>query len=89
MKHKLPLFLEIIFKSTTTRWFENISISNVYAKGIRFENVSLICEKEDYRTAVVLDDVKNARLKALKIEEPAKDKESIYAHHSQNILMED
>ena len=30
-----------------------------HAKGITFENVKLTCKKEDYRTAIVLDDVQN------------------------------
>ena len=31
-------------------------------KGITFENVKLVCDKKDYRTAVVLDDVHGAHL---------------------------
>lgn len=56
-----------------------------HAKNIVFENVTLTCEKADYRTAVVLDDVHQATFKNLKVEEPEKDKQPIFSHQSTNI----
>ncbi len=56
-----------------------------HAKGISFENVSLICEKEDYRTAIVLDDVHGATFKSLKVEEPGKKKDAVYSCRSTKV----
>ena len=59
-----------------------------HAKNIQFENVTLTCEKEDYRTAIVLDDVQKAEFKSLKVEEPGKKKEAVFSHHSAEIKTE-
>lgn len=59
-----------------------------HAKGITFENVTLTCEKEDYRTAIVLDDVRGATFKSLKVEEPGKKKESVFSHNSHDVVIE-
>ena len=56
-----------------------------HARNIIFENVSLMCEKKDYRTAVVLDDVKKAEFKALIVKEPDKKKNPLYSYKSENI----
>ncbi len=56
-----------------------------HAKGITFENVNLICEKQDYRTGVVLDDVHGANFINLKIIEPEAGKEPIYSKNSTGI----
>ena len=56
-----------------------------HAKNIVFENVRLTCEKKDYRTAVVLDDVIGATFKALKVIEPDKKKEVIYSYRSESV----
>jgi hypothetical protein len=56
-----------------------------HAKNIVFENVTLICDKKDYRTAVVLDDVKGASFRALKVSEPEKKKEPLFSKNSENI----
>lgn len=56
-----------------------------HAEGIEFENVKLVCVKEDYRTAVVLDDVKDAVFKTLKVQEPGKRKDAVYSYRSENI----
>jgi len=57
-----------------------------HAKGISFENVKLVCAKNDYRTAVVLDDVTGATFKTLKVIEPGTKKEPVYSHRSTGVL---
>ncbi|WP_206082221.1 glycoside hydrolase family 28 protein [Maribellus sediminis] len=59
-----------------------------HAENIQFENVMLICEKEDYRTAIVLDDVKGASFKSLVVEEPGIAKEPVFSHKSSNVKTE-
>lgn len=56
-----------------------------HASNIEFDNVKLICDKEDYRTAVVLDDVHKATFKTLTVEEPGERKEPIYSWKSSGI----
>ncbi|MBC7774929.1 MAG: right-handed parallel beta-helix repeat-containing protein [Phycisphaerae bacterium] len=56
-----------------------------HAKGIVFENVTLICGKEDYRTAVVLDDVHGVSFNGLKVEEPEKKKKPVFSHNSTDV----
>jgi hypothetical protein len=58
-----------------------------HAKGIVFENVTLVCEKKDYRTAVVLDHVKGATLISLKVSEPGKNKNSLFSAKSEGIIL--
>lgn len=59
-----------------------------HAKGITFENVTLICDKKDYRTAIVLDDVTGATFKSLKVKEPDSDKEPFYSSRSTGVLIQ-
>jgi len=59
-----------------------------HAKGISFENVKLVCANYDYRRAVVLDDVKAATFKTLKVSEPGIKKEPVYSYRSTGILTE-
>jgi len=49
-----------------------------HARGITFDNVTLICDKKDYRTAVVLDDVHGASFKSLVVKEPVKGKKPLF-----------
>ena len=58
-----------------------------HARNIIFENVRIVCEKKDYRTAVVLDDVKGAEFKALVVKEPEKNKKPLYSYKSENIII--
>lgn len=60
-----------------------------HADHITFDNVSLIADKEDYRRAIVLDDVHNSAFKTLKVTEPGKKKEPVYSYKSTNIDIED
>jgi polygalacturonase len=60
-----------------------------HAKGITFENITLYCDKKDYRTAVVLDDVQGAKFKALKVHEAAGiNKDPVYSFRSTNITLQ-
>lgn len=56
-----------------------------HAENIEFENVTLRCMEEDYRTAIVLDDVHNAHFKNLEVEEPGEEKEAIFRYRSSGI----
>lgn len=59
-----------------------------HARGITFENVRLICEKKDYRTAVVLDDVHDARIRELQVTEPGGKKNPVYSYKSTGVILE-
>jgi len=56
-----------------------------HAKGIVFENVCLSAKKEDYRTAVVLDDVHGIIFIGLKVMEEGTKKEPVFSHHSTDV----
>jgi hypothetical protein len=56
-----------------------------HAEGITFDKVTLIAEKEDYRTAIVLDDVRDATFISLHVEEPGKEKDPVWSHNSENL----
>jgi len=56
-----------------------------HAKGITFEDVTIICTKEDYRTAIVLDDVHGVNFKGLKVKEPGKKKGPVFSQRSTEI----
>jgi hypothetical protein len=58
-----------------------------HAAGISFENVTLICEKKDYRRAIVLDDVSGAEFKSLKVTEPGSKKDPVYAYKSSGVVI--
>ena len=47
----------------------------------------LIAEKEDYRTAVVLDDVHVATFISLKVNEPGDKKEPVFKHNSKKVTI--
>jgi hypothetical protein len=60
-----------------------------HAKGISFDNITLFCDKKDYRTAVVLDDVQGAKFKALKVNEAAgMRKDPVYSFKSSDVIMQ-
>ena len=58
-----------------------------HAKGIKFENVTLSCEKKDYRTAIVLDDVHGAVFTSLRISAPGSGKNPLYSRNSTNVAV--
>ena len=59
-----------------------------HAKGITFKNVLLECKKEDYRTAIVMDDVHKANFASIHIKEPGTKKDPIYFEKSTHIRIE-
>jgi polygalacturonase len=59
-----------------------------HARGIRIENVNLICAKKDYRTAIVLDDVTGATFKSIKVNEAGSKKEPVFSYKSTGIVLE-
>jgi len=56
-----------------------------HASGITFENVKLRCDKKDYRTAVVLDDVHGASFRGLIVTEPGSKKEPFFSYRSADV----
>lgn len=56
-----------------------------HAKNITMENITLVAAKKDYRRAIVLDDVHGARFIGLRVVEPEKKKEPLYAYKSTDI----
>ncbi len=56
-----------------------------HADKITFDNVTLVCEKEDYRPAIVLDDVQVARFTSLKVKEPGKEKQAVVSNNSKKV----
>ena len=55
-----------------------------HARDIEFNNIKLSCEKKDYRTAIVLDDVHNSKFISATISEPGK-KKSIHERNTTEI----
>ena len=58
-----------------------------HAKGITFDNVTISCEKKDYRTAVVMDDVHGIRITGLKVKEPGTKKNPVFSYRSTEVLI--
>ena len=56
-----------------------------HARGITLENITISCAKEDYRTAVVLDDVHGVHFNGLKVKEPGKKKNPVFSHNSTDV----
>jgi len=57
-----------------------------HAKNIKFENVTFVCAKKDYRTAVVLDDVHEATFSSLKTSEPGPVKKNLFLRNSTGVV---
>jgi hypothetical protein len=51
-----------------------------HAGNITFDHVTLICDRKDYRTAIVMDDVTGVSVSALKVSEPSMDKQPVFTH---------
>ena len=58
-----------------------------HARGISFENVKLVCDRKDYRTAVVLDDVHGASFRDLQVSEPGGKKKPVFHNKSTGIVL--
>jgi hypothetical protein len=60
-----------------------------HAENITFDNVRFSALKKDYRPSIVLDDVKAAFFKQLKINEPeSKGKQQVFTHQSSAQIIE-
>jgi hypothetical protein len=57
-----------------------------HARHVEFKNVTLTCEKKDYRTAIVLDDVRQSQFISLHIKEPGQ-KKAFYQYKSSEITI--
>ena len=55
-----------------------------HARGLQFNNLKLSCEKKDYRTAIVLDDVHDSGFTTTTVNEVDK-KKTLYQHRSSGI----
>jgi hypothetical protein len=54
-----------------------------HAEKIEFRNVKLVCEKKDYRPAIVLDDVHGSKFGGASITEPGGGKkQAVYQYKS-------
>lgn len=61
-----------------------------HVDGVVFKNVKLTALNEDYRLAIVLDDVSNGSFTGIEVKEPSsKEKEKIYSYKSTNIEMDE
>jgi hypothetical protein len=58
-----------------------------HAKGIKFENVTLSCDKKDYRTAIVLDDVHGAAFSSLRTTAPGPVKDPVFSRNSTGVVI--
>jgi hypothetical protein len=58
-----------------------------HAKNIKFENVTLSCDKKDYRTAIVMDDVHGATISSLKTAAPGLLKNPVFHRNSTGIII--
>jgi pectate lyase len=88
---KLDSIPEVLAKYPEFSMFRELPAWGFYirhAKNITFENVTMICEKKDFRTAVVLNDVQGATFKALTITEPGTKKEAVYSYKSNGVVIE-
>jgi len=56
-----------------------------HASDIEFNNLKLSCGKKDYRTAIVLDDVRHSQFMSTTIKEPDK-KKPLYQHNASEII---
>ena len=57
-----------------------------HVKGVIVENLTLTCEKKDYRTAIVLDDVTGAIFKSLKVNDRGNKKDLVYSYKSTGVI---
>jgi hypothetical protein len=56
-----------------------------HASNIILDNVTLVCDKKDYRTAIVMDDVHTAKFSSLKVTEPGAKKKSVFSYRSTGV----
>jgi polygalacturonase len=57
-----------------------------HAQNLQFSNLNLVCNKKDYRIAIVLDDVHHAQLTSMTIKESG-NKKTVYQYRSSDITL--
>ncbi len=85
---RLDSINEIPGKYPDYSMFKELPAWGVYirhAKNIQFSNIKLICEKKDYRTPIVLDDVHNSSFSSMDIKQPNPKKTPIHMYKSSGI----
>jgi len=86
---KLDLIPELPAKYPDFSMFKELPSWGIFAKhasGIKVSNISMICEKDDFRMPVVLDDVQKSSFSGMHITQSGKKKE-IYQHNSKDIVI--
>ncbi len=86
---RLDSIVEIPAKYPDYSMFKELPAWGVYirhAKNIQFSNIKLSCEKKDYRTPIVLDDVHNSRFTGMDIKQPNQKKVPIHMYKSSGIV---
>jgi hypothetical protein len=58
-----------------------------HAKGISLEDVTLVCDKKDYRKPVVLDDVSGITFSSLKVSGPVDKSDPVFAYRSTGVVI--
>jgi hypothetical protein len=56
-----------------------------HARDVQITDVTLLCRKKDYRTAIVMDDVHHSQFISMDVKEPG-NKKSFYQYHSTEII---
>ena len=88
---KLDSIPEVLARYPEFSMFKELPAWGFYirhAKNITFENVTMTCLKNDYRPAVVLNDVQGAIFKALAITGPGPKKDKGYSYKSTGMVIE-
>jgi hypothetical protein len=57
-----------------------------HAQGVEIKDLTLSCEKKDYRTAVVLDDVHHSQFMKMKVKEPGSKKTFYQYRSTENVI---
>jgi len=86
---RLDSIPEIQAKYPDFSMFKELPAWGIYirhAKDLKFSNIKLSCEKKDYRTPIVMDDVHKAQFALINIKQPGK-KKVIHSYKSTGIDM--
>ena len=59
-----------------------------HTKDLSFEKITLVCNRKDYRTAIVLDDVHGVLIKSLNVKEPGSKKLPVYSSKSTEVVID-
>ncbi|GEO12233.1 exo-poly-alpha-D-galacturonosidase [Segetibacter aerophilus] len=87
---RLDSIPEIPAKYPDFSMFKELPAWGIYirhAKGISFSNITLRCEKKDYRSPIVLDDVHQSQFSAVSIKGTGGSKNNIYKYKSSDVTV--